>query len=220
MQQIKTEIIPVIHVEDLEQVCASIDICISLDINKVFLISHGTLDYNGLINLIREVKALYPKLWVGANFLDINANQAISLDLYFIDAIWTDASVSMDDYKIFRKFKGLHFGGLAFKYQSQPTDLEEACKVATITTDVATTSGSGTGQAPTTVKINNIRTHLGTHPMAIASGVSIDNIESYVGIVEYLMVASSITDNNEIINFEKLKVLKNKLDEVNGNNVR
>ena len=220
MQQIKTEIIPVIHVEDLEQVCASIDICISLDINKVFLISHGTLDYNGLINLIREVKALYPKLWVGANFLDINANQAISLDLYFIDAIWTDASVSMDDCKLFRKYKGLHFGGLAFKYQSQPTDLEEACKMSTLTTDVATTSGSGTGQAPTTVKIDNIRKYLGTHPMAIASGVSIDNIESYVGKANYLMVASSITDNNEIINFEKLKTLKNKLDEVNGNNVR
>lgn len=220
MQQIKTEIIPVIHVEDLEQTCASIDICRSLDINKVFLISHGTLDYNGLINLAREIKVQYPKLWIGINLLDINANQAISLNLNFIDALWIDGSISVDDYKLFRKFKGLHFGGLAFKYQRQPDNLEEACKVATITTDVATTSGSGTGQAPTTVKINNIRTHLGTHPMAIASGVSIDNIESYVGIVEYLLVASSITDNNEIINFEKLKVLKNKLDEVNGNNVR
>jgi hypothetical protein len=40
--------------------------------------------------------------------------------------------------------------------------------------------------------------------MAIASGVSIDNIENYKGVVDYLLVASSITSRSEIIYKDKL----------------
>lgn len=47
--------------------------------------------------------------------------------------------------------------------------------------------------------------------MAIASGVSIENIDSYKGIVDYLLVASSITDRNEMIIKDKLVQLKSKL---------
>ena len=47
--------------------------------------------------------------------------------------------------------------------------------------------------------------------MAIASGVSIDNIESYKGIVDYLLVASSITTKGEMIIKEKLIELKSKI---------
>lgn len=107
--------------------------------------------------------------------------------------------------------KVFFFGGLAFKYQPQPTDLESACNEAKLATDVACTSGTGTGKAPTTVKINTIRNYLGSHPMAIASGVSIENIDSYKGIVDYLLVASSITDRNEMIIKDKLVQLKSKL---------
>ena len=40
--------------------------------------------------------------------------------------------------------------------------------------------------------------------MAIASGVSIGNIENYKGVVDYLLVASSITSASEIIYKDKL----------------
>jgi len=35
--------------------------------------------------------------------------------------------------------------------------------------------------------------------MTIASGVNIENIDTYKGIVDYLLVASSITSRSEII---------------------
>ena len=47
--------------------------------------------------------------------------------------------------------------------------------------------------------------------MAIASGVSVDNIESYKGIVDYLLVASSITTSGEMIIKDKLKELVEKI---------
>ena len=56
-------------------------------------------------------------------------------------------------------------------------------------------------------KIKLIREYLGDHPMAIASGVSIENILSYNDIVDFLLVASSITDRNEFIIKEKLDEL-------------
>ena len=103
-----------------------------------------------------------------------------------------------------RQIKGLVFGGLAFKYQKQPNDIELACKDAIKFTDVACTSGPGTGKAPSIEKIKTLKHYLGDHPLAIASGVSVDNVHLYAEYVDYLMVASSITDKNEMINKDKL----------------
>ncbi len=206
----KTEIIPVIHKLTNEQVKTNIETCLSLGINKVFLIDHRGGTHEELIADAIKLKAEY-NIWVGINLLGMPTSNAISLDIP-IDGLWCDASITPVDAKANRKFKGQFFGGLAFKYQPQPTDLESACMDSTLATDVATTSGPGTGKAATTTKIQLLRSFLGNHPMAIASGVSVDNIESYKGLVNYLLVASSITDHNEIIIPSKLKELKDKLD--------
>lgn len=143
--------------------------------------------------------------------LGVSTEDALSNPLTGIDGLWCDASISVEDAKRVRKFKGLFFGGLAFKYQPQPTDLESACNEAKLATDVACTIGTGTGKAPTTFKINSIRNYLGNHPMAIASGVSIENVDYYKGVVDYLLVASSITSSGEMIIKDKLIQLKSKL---------
>jgi predicted TIM-barrel enzyme len=51
---------------------------------------------------------------------------------------------------------------------------------------------------------------LADHPMAIASGVSIQNINDYKGIANYLLVATSITSSGEMIMKDKLIELKEK----------
>ena len=47
--------------------------------------------------------------------------------------------------------------------------------------------------------------------MAIASGISAENADDYSEIAEYFLVASSITDSNEMLIEEKLVELKAKL---------
>jgi predicted TIM-barrel enzyme len=47
--------------------------------------------------------------------------------------------------------------------------------------------------------------------MAIASGVSAQNISNYKGIANYILVASSITSKTEIIDKDKLTELISKI---------
>ncbi len=209
----KTEIIPVIHKLSDEQVKINIETCLSCGIQKVFLIDHsGSYSdvHERLIQNAIDIKSQY-QIWIGVNLLGKSTGDALSLDIP-IDGLWTDASITALQAKECRKFKGEFFGGLAFKYQPQPTDLETACKEAILATDIATTSGPGTGKAATITKIKQLRSYLGDHPMAIASGVSVDNIESYKGLVNYLLVASSITSPGEQIIESKLKELISKLN--------
>lgn len=201
MKKINTELIPVIHMINENQVLTNVETCLSCGIQKVFIINHQTTSEE-LIKCTKRVKDTYPNLWVGINMLDKYVEDAILYEFEF-DGLWCDQSIKLEDYK-YRKFKGMLFTGLAFKYQPQPKDIELACKESILTSDVSTTSGPGTGKAAAINKILELRSHLGEHPMAIASGVSVDNIENYKGIVDYLLVASSITSKSEIIYKDKL----------------
>jgi hypothetical protein len=206
MNIVQTEIIPVIHMETDEQIKANVEICISCGIKKVFLINHH--HYSGdIIQKALELKITYPNFWVGVNLLDRSAPASYSMELEGIDGLWCDETILPVEVKHRRKFKGMLFGGLAFKYQPQPSDLEFACLEASVATDVACTSGNGTGQEASLKKIKEIRKHLKNHPMAIASGVNSNNVVNYKGIANYLLVATSITGSNEMI-------LKHKLEEL------
>lgn len=209
MREIKTELIPVIHMINQNQVLTNVKTCVSSGIKKVFLINHRSSNYE-LIKCANKVKELYPDLWIGLNMLDVKAKDAILYEFDF-DALWCDESINQEDYN-YRKFKGLLFSGLAFKYQPQPSDLKLACQESIVTSDVSTTSGPATGKEADINKILQLREYLGDHPMAIASGVNLNNIESYKGVVDYLLVASSITSKSEIIQEDKLIELLKKLD--------
>jgi hypothetical protein len=47
--------------------------------------------------------------------------------------------------------------------------------------------------------------------MVIVLGVNVDNIVSYKGVINYLLVASSITSKSEIIDKDKIKELLEKI---------
>ena len=201
MKKVNTELIPVIHMINENQVLTNVETCLSCGIQKVFIINHQTTSEE-LIKCAKRVKDTYPTLWVGVNMLDKYVEDAILYEFGF-DGLWCDQSIKLEDYK-HRKFKGMLFTGLAFKYQPQPKDIELACKESILTSDVSTTSGPGTGKAADINKILELRNYLGEHPMAIASGVNSTNIDSYKGVVDYLLVASSITSASEVIYKDKL----------------
>jgi hypothetical protein len=205
---INTELIPVIHMLNKEQVFANVETCLSNDIEKVFLINHSVSIYDLLV-CAADVKEQYD-IWVGINPLGMNVDYAIQMPLAF-DGMWCDQTLDSETSVIHRKFEGQLFTGLAFKYQAQPTDLEKACIEAVVASDVAVTSGIGTGYAADVNKVRQIKEFIGHHPLAIASGVSADNVDDYKGVADYLMVASSFTDHNEMIIPDKLRALRDKL---------
>lgn len=205
---IQTELIPVIHIVKNSQLYNNIDTCIECGIKKIFLINHnGNSTTESLINSAVHIKSNFG-LWVGINFLNLTTEEALAIDADF-DGLWCDANISSQIAIDNRKFKGTVFGCVAFKYQPQPTDLEIALNDAKLWMDVITTSGAGTGKQTPVQKVLNFKEIINEHPMAIASGVSINNISLYNDVVDYLLVASSITDRNEIIQKEKLMELVN-----------
>lgn len=221
------EIIPVIHMVNIEQVFKNIDICIDAGINKVFLIYHfpssGAVEV--LRNCIKAVKEKYPTLWVGANFLQLYNIPAI--DMAFkceLDALWCDnADLVVKDYddlakKSYEALDGSfqYFGGVEFKYQKQPKieDLEWVYERACSLVEVITTSGEGTGKEIDISKLQRIRGLIGERKLlAVASGVNTQNISEISKYANYFLVASYITDPaTEVIDKKKLLDLKSQLN--------
>lgn len=200
-----SELIPVIHMLNEEQVFANVDVCLANDIKKVFLINHNVTE-DELYNCATKIK---DRIWTGVNFLGRPIEDTVTYTFPF-EGLWCDRTLNSGLAKQ-RAYKGLLFTSLAFKYQAQPKDLKIACEVAIKSTDVATTSGTGTGKAADVEKIIKMREYLGNHPLAIASGVSASNVHLYKDLADYLLVASSITDHNEMIVEDKLKALRDKL---------
>lgn len=213
-------ILPVIHTLNLEQVQFNIHLCHNNGIDDIFLINHlahnwdnASLDFEIYFNWIKKV---YPKMNVGVNYLQLPALDAIKeAERIGFDYLWADNSyihkdtlhnaISIKENKSIK-----YFGSIAFKYQKPVDDLEWTCKTATNYMDVITTSGVATAKSPAIEKIRNMKQYIGDAPLAIASGITADNISSYKEWVDYFLVASSITDSSvERINENKLKALVN-----------
>ncbi len=205
------KIFPVIHLVDYDQVTKNIDTCLSLGVNQVFIINHLT-NFNDLFFFANKARINYPELWVGVNVLDLTPRTVLDLKLPY-KGYWFDKTLTLEEIEG-KTITGEIFSGLNFKYQKQfhDDDLIKAIKLIKQTSTIACTSGVGTGHEAPIKKIENLRNLLGDFPLALASGVSADNIELYLPYVDYYLVASSITDKDEIINKDKLKKL---IDKVN-----
>jgi predicted TIM-barrel enzyme len=92
-------------------------------------------------------------------------------------------------------WQGLYFGGVAFKYQRPVANLARAAVLATRYMDVVTTSGSGTGQAAHQEKIRTMKQAVGDFPLAIASGITPENVHRYLGLADCFLVATGISSS-------------------------
>ena len=113
------------------------------------------------------------------------------------------------------KGKTLYFGGVAHKGQAGVPDdkLEAVARSAADIMDVVTTTGPATGMAAEPEKIIRMASGCaaGGTPLAIASGVSVDNIAGYVaGGACCFIVASSVANGFYKFDEGKLKALMEK----------
>lgn len=186
----------------------------------VFLIGHG-MNSVSLIYLYENVRKLFPKVWIGINFLDISHDTIFhGASFCFswsrissavkkcenLNALWIDA---MPDERL--PLSAIQvFGGVAFKYLSphlSGTALADACEHAIQRVDVVTTSGDKTGSAPSVEKLETIKRHLeGRIPLALASGVSSSNVREFLETVDIFLVASSICERNPKLGNEEYLV--------------
>lgn len=218
---------PVVHVDNLDQALANLEICVQSQADGAFLINHEISAMN-LDLIFMKCRVEYPELFLGLNFLDLSPTQAMDVIDNGVSALWTDNAFILEgqdeqtyaqnvldikDDEVF-PWRGQYFGGVAFKYQKPVKDLEKVCLIAKQYMDVVCTSGPGTGKPADVEKLMKMKSVLDQTPLAVASGISIDNVLNYKDCVDIFMVASSIGKDFLNLDLEKTKALSDKIHSI------
>lgn len=217
----KYVVLPVIHVEDLKQAVSNVAIAQEVGADGVFLINHR-ISYLKLLDIYQFASAKFPGFWMGVNCLDLEPFRALE-EIFKkglrVAGVWVDNAqideLSEDQHepeKVKRfirmnKWKGLYFGGVAFKYQPQVSNLEKVARIAEHYMDVVTTSGPATGQTADPEKIRRIRRAIMGKPLAIASGITPENVLDYLNISDCFLVATGISKNFTTLDPKRLNML-------------
>ena len=199
-------ILPVIHVESLDQALRNTTIAREQQCDGVFLINHG-LAYPKLLAIHHELFTEFPEWWIGVNCLDLHPWDIFDKLSEEVAGLWVDNAhidervekqTTADKITTAREksgWSGLYFGGVAFKYQRHVDQLDHAAVLARQYVNVVTTSGPGTARAANVKKIQALKQALGPFPLAIASGITPANVHQYLDISDCFLVASGISQS-------------------------
>ncbi len=216
---------PVIHVLDVRQALANLDIVAAAGCPGAFLINHD-FPRDAFLPILEQVRAARPYIWLGVNFLGEPGTVAFPILAELarggcrIDAYWADdaridesarhqaEAEEMAGIRAGSGWSGLYFGGVAFKKQRPvaKADYRRAAERAAPFMDVVTTSGIATGQEADLAKIEAFRKALGTAPLALASGITPDNADRYCGLVDVFLVATGINRTGDFYNIDPARL--------------
>lgn len=200
----------VIHVVTHHQALRNTAIARENGADGVFLISHlSSLSTPQLLNIYGEVRREYRDWWIGLNLLRAKPLDAIEFVPPGASGLWMDnpgineespdpAEEARATWRAREKredWKGLLFGGVAFKGQPAIRDLGRITSLAASCMDVITTSGEATGEAPNHEKVAMIKDGAGRTPVVIASGMTPGNISSFLDVSDGSLVATGISQS-------------------------
>lgn len=208
-------VLPVIHVLDTARTAANVRHAVRAGAAGVFLINHD-FGVEPFLPIIREVRAAFPGLWLGVNFLGVSGRDAfpalgrLAAEGCAVDAYWADdaridetgadpsEAEEMAGIRAASGWPGLYFGGTAFKKQRPvaPERYRDAAREAAGWMDVVTTSGPATGQEADATKIADFRSGIGDRPLALASGVTPENARVYADVDAFLVATGINEDGN------------------------
>ena len=211
-------VFPVIHVESGAQALRNAQIAHEAQADGVFLINHG-MSYERLLEIHRAVADKFPDWWIGVNCLDLTPEEVFGRVSRSISGVWTDnahidedaatqsAAAHIQAARHQAAWPGLYYGGVAFKYQRPVEDLARAAAIASQYMDVVTTSGPGTGEAAAPDKIRVMKQAIGEHPLAIASGITPENVSDYLDSADCFLVATGISKSFEELDSARTRLL-------------
>jgi phosphoribosylanthranilate isomerase len=211
------EVWPVIHHIHIDSSVKDAEIAYNNGATGVFLISMIGKD-SELRRVGLKIKKQFPKLLVGINYLSMYNHHAIKANVADgFDATWVDfADITGNEIKstainianfLRSKESNCHkyFAGIAFKYQGEEPNPDQAAINAEFLNFIPTTSGPGTGKAASIDKIKLMSKNL--CKLAIASGITPENVEEYAPYISHVLVNTGIANSDQSINENKLKKL-------------
>ncbi len=220
-------VFPVIHVLDTAQTERNLRIVEEAGAAGAFLINHD-FPVEAFLPILREVRARFPTLWIGVNFLAVTGREAFPIlgalqsEGARFDAYWADDAcidegrppneqTAAEEIAAARKasgWQGLYFGGTAFKKQRvvSPEDYGRSAEIAAGCMDVVTTSGVATGEEADMGKIRAFRQAIGGGSLALASGVTPENAARYGSAVDAILVATGINHEDDFYNIDPVRL--------------
>jgi predicted TIM-barrel enzyme len=212
-------LLPVVHCIEPVQARRAMDVAMAEGADGVWCISHGSLPWPTVLR-IAEAAVAAGAPFVGVNLLGFDplaALDAISVDNTSaaagsgVHGLWTDGAgfeldlrdghvastyaQQVESQRVQGGWRGTYFGGVAFKYKREvpPQYLPGLARAAVAAKiDVITTSGPATGFPPTVAKIAVMREAIGGHALAIASGITVENVGPFLPLCDAFLVASGI----------------------------
>jgi hypothetical protein len=204
---------PVIHYRTPALALSNAHMAADLGCAGVFLINMDG-DSAPLLDVAATLRATLPTLWLGVNRLDRRAADVIAEWGARFDGVWTDNaglhSMLPDESTIARCSAALDalptqgrasgaalrfFGAVAFKGQRlDPNPAQSAVRAVDLGW-TPTTSGPGTGIAPDVAKLAAIRAAIAHMPgarLAVASGITPENVTPFFPFVDDYLVATGI----------------------------
>ncbi len=214
------KIIPVIHYENDAQAIRNAERAYDAGCDGVFLI-HMDGDNELLAPIACRIKSRWAdNLLVGVNYLGLDPVKAVLRNVADgLDMTWTDVQLthsSADPWtfaEMIQTALAKHpahqvFAGVAFKHQRPEPHPEQAARMADKFGLIATTSGSATGVAAEVDKIARLRAAIGDAPLAIASGVTPENVHEYAPHLSHILVATGVSESFHEFDYEKLYRLR------------
>ncbi|MEG0869616.1 MAG: hypothetical protein RSG77_21565 [Hafnia sp.] len=213
-QEHDISIFPVIHHLDEQTTLAQADIAFEAQADGVFLISHFGNDAV-LPFLGKQIKKKYPDKQVGLNFLSRGPRSALAAVHDFgLDMMWDDncgvssrgidtLAYDMENINQFYERLSKIFASVAFKYQPAEPNPALAAQNAKSLNFVPTTSGSATGEPPSVEKIESMSAAV-QGDLAVASGMTVENIHLYAPHLRYVLVATGVSEDEHHFDFERL----------------
>lgn len=222
-------VLPVIHVLNNEQAELNTRLAIEGGCSGVFLINHD-FGVDEFLPIIKHVRKIFPDIWLAVNFLAVTGKHAFPTlgklkdEGTKVDGYWGDDAridefsdknnqTEADEILAVKKdsgWDGMYFGGTCFKKQREvlPAHYAKSAELATHFMDVVTTSGVATGHAADTDKIKTFRNACGDKPIALASGITPENVHEYSDLVDCLMVATGINIQDDFYNIDPIRLAK------------
>lgn len=205
-------LLPVIHVSERIKTQEQVELAFRAGAHGVWLICHERGDKTRqLLEIYRKVKE-NTLGWIGLNFLGeddpVSTIQEELVQRDYPEGLWIDRGIEEGPIsfnhaelgRFYRRYqsicpKGLLFRGVAFKGQQTryPSGLPAAVQAAKTGMDVITTSGPGTGHAPDVEKIAEIHKTANGAPVAIASGMTPENVSAFLPYADAFMVSTGVS---------------------------
>ena len=210
-------VLPVVHVTDFDQALRNATLAFDAGCDGVFLVNHRG-DDETLQQIASNIHCIHFGKWIGINCLGLSPLKTFS-EVPNLDGVWCDNAgieESQQDQSYPARVRtlqahrcpnSLYFGGVAFKYQRPVEDLENAARIASAHMDVVTTSGAGTGESASLDKIRRMKLALDGGALAIASGITPENVVDYLPFADAFLVATGISSSFEELDPKRTREL-------------